>query len=198
LSEENGGVPRLYSKKESIQQAILRIDGWAFRPGQRERTVLSSVSVQSPRCYVGYTVQSTIWKTEYGTRLLVSNQGLVADTPLDWASSCPGLPQVVYGPSAALGQHRTNVVSFGDSMNNDSQLKKDGMNKRMSAWGLRSPRSRGAWKFPGPFLDRVCFGTYDFIYLRTDFKSGRFYSRVICPQTGQWAGLNAADHKGLS
>lgn len=30
----NGDVLVVYFKKESIQQAILRIDGWEFRPGQ--------------------------------------------------------------------------------------------------------------------------------------------------------------------
>jgi HIV Tat-specific factor 1 len=32
--EFNGDVLVVYFKKESIQQAILRIDGWEFRPGQ--------------------------------------------------------------------------------------------------------------------------------------------------------------------
>jgi hypothetical protein len=39
----------------------------------------------------------------------------------------------------------------------------------------------------GPFLDRVCFGTYDFLYLRIDLGLARFTSQFICstPGSGQ-------------
>ncbi|KAF2441536.1 hypothetical protein P171DRAFT_487994 [Karstenula rhodostoma CBS 690.94] len=61
---------------------------------------------------------------------------------------------------------------------------------------LRSPRPVRDWMSLKTFLDRVCFGTYDFIYLRVDFRSGCrvVFSRIISPLMWHWAKLNPTQY----